>query len=77
MVDEFEKGREYERESHNIFFHKFLGWACLIFSPIFYFFSVWDFNVRVNGWAFLTLFGSCLLLLAYSEDKQLKKLEKK
>ena len=73
MKNEFEKGREYERISHDLFFHKFLGWACLVMAPIWYFFSVWNFNTRINGWAVLTIFGCLALLLGYSESKKLTK----
>ena len=68
----FEKGREYERKRHDAFFHKFLGWTCLILAPIYYFFSIWDFSNRVYTWAGLTLFGCFTLLLYYSEIKELK-----
>lgn len=76
MTKEFEKGREYERISYYISFHKYLGWACLVMAPIWYFFSVWDFNTKIYGWGALTIFGCLALWLGYSEAKELEKIKK-
>lgn len=69
---EFEKGMRYADLQRSLSFHKYLGWGMLVMAPIWFFFSVWEFNTRVNGWAAMTLFGSISLLLAYSEKRELK-----
>ncbi len=75
MKNDFEIGREYERIASYVFFHLFLGWACVIMSPIWFLFSVWDFNTRVYGGIGLFIFGLLVLSLGYSEKKQLKQLK--
>jgi len=46
--------------------YKFMGWSCIIFSPIMFFFSVWELNERIKMSIFLLLFG--LLALSIKED---------
>jgi len=50
-------------------FHCFLGWACLIMSPIWYFLSVWDFNQRYYGAIFLFIIGVTSLKI-YEDEKK-------
>ena len=77
MTEEFEKGREYERINSQKSQHLFLGWGFIIMSPIWFFFSVWDFNVKFYGGIGLFVFGLLWLYVARSEKKQLGKIWKK
>ena len=74
MTDDFETGREYERIDKNKFFHLFLGWGCVIMSPIWFFFSTWSFKMRFYGGIGILAFGLLALSLGYLEKKQLKEL---
>ena len=76
MKKEFEKGMEYEVKRKNISFHLFMGWSCLVLSPIWFFFSFWDFRTRFLGGIVLLIFGLLSLWLGYSEIKEIKKIER-
>lgn len=65
MNKEFQKGVEYERKRREISFYLFLGWACIIMSPIWFFFSVWDFPTRLKGSIILMVIGILGLYLGY------------
>ena len=75
MTTEFEKGREYEHQRRQRAFHLFLGGSCLVLSPIWFFFSVWDFQQRLYGLLFFLVIGSLSLWLGYSGKKEIKELK--
>jgi len=66
-MNRFEEGIEYERKRREISFYLLLGWACVIMSPIWFFFSVWDLSTRLKGSIFLIVFGSLSLYLGYKK----------
>lgn len=75
MNEEFKKGREYERKHTSMSLHFWMGGGCLTMAPVWFFFSVWDFDTKLKGWVSLTLFGAMSLLLAYSDKKEIKNYE--
>lgn len=75
-MSEFNKGMLYERKMRDRSFHKFLGWACILFGSFWFFFSVWDFNTRAWGFVILLVVGVLSLYLSYQERKELKEIKK-
>ena len=67
---EFEKGRAYERLSHELSFHAFMGWGLIIMGPIFFFFSVWDLKTKIQGLAFSLLVGGTSIYMWLEERKE-------
>lgn len=75
MVSKFEKGMRYEKLRANSFFHKFLGWACIVLSPILSLFSLGILKIRFVCDLFLFIFGLLSLYLGYSEAKEMREME--
>lgn len=73
MESDFEKGIKYERLSSSSFRYLLIGWTLVIVSPIWFFFSVWDFSQRFWGLIVLLGFGLLTLSVGYSERKEMKK----
>jgi hypothetical protein len=53
----------------------FLGVVCIVMSPVWFFFSVWDYETRRNGAIYLLLFG-VMALWSYREGVILKEIIK-
>ena len=69
MESEFEKGIEYESKRRNVSFHLFLGWSCVILSPVFLFLSTWGSKPKIGGAIGILVIGGVSLWLGYSERK--------
>ena len=74
-MNDFERGQEYADLSRDKAFYLYTGYALLVGAPIWFFFSVWDFNKRFYGSIELLVLSLLFLLSGYDKKKQMKKCE--
>lgn len=74
MTNQFEKGREYEREKESMRWYLWLGYGSIIYLVIFVLAELFNHKIdNIYTIIALLLFGIASLYLGYSKKKELEK----